>query len=67
MVVNGPWKRFGPFPRISGEKYAPGQGISMAREGQHAGRGFADRLQLYLPRIVLSPTILAAVIFIMIR
>ena len=36
----------------------------MATEGQYAGRGFTDRLQLYLPRIVLSPTILAAVIFI---
>lgn len=36
----------------------------MTTEGQHAGMGFAGRLQLYLPRIVLSPTILAAVIFI---
>ena len=36
----------------------------MTTEGQHAERRFADRLQLYLPRIVLSPTVLAAVIFI---
>ena len=36
----------------------------MVTEGRHAGREFVERLQLYLPRIVLSPTILAAVIFI---
>ena len=36
----------------------------MALEGRKAGSGFTHRLQLYLPRIVLSPTILAAVIFI---
>jgi len=36
----------------------------MATEGQYAGMGFADRLQVYLPRIVLSPTIAVAVVFI---
>jgi len=57
-------KRGSPFPRSFAERYPPGQGVGMATEGQHAGRGFADRLQFYLPRIVLSPTILAATIFI---
>lgn len=33
-------------------------------EGRRSGRGFAERLQFYLPEIVLSPTVLAAVIFI---
>ncbi len=36
----------------------------MINEGRQAGTGFERRLQSYLPRIVLSPTILAAVIFI---
>ena len=36
----------------------------MATKGHYDGMGFADRLQQYLPRIVLSPTILAATIFI---
>lgn len=33
-------------------------------EGRRSGRGLAERLQFYLPEIVLSPTVLAAVIFI---
>jgi len=36
----------------------------MTSEGRYAGTGFAQRLQRSLPGIVLSPTILAAVIFI---
>ncbi len=33
-------------------------------EGRNVAGGFSERLQVYLPRIVLSPTVLAAVIFI---
>ena len=36
----------------------------MSREGRNVSGGFSQRLQVYLPRIVLSPTVLAAVIFI---
>jgi glucose/mannose transport system permease protein len=36
----------------------------MTSEGRQSATGFAGRLQLYLPRIVLSPTILAAIVFI---
>ncbi|TNF45454.1 sugar ABC transporter permease [bacterium] len=36
----------------------------MTPQSPRTGSGFAEHLQIYLPRIVLSPTILAAVIFI---
>lgn len=36
----------------------------MSREGRNVSGGFSQRLQVYLPKIVLSPTVLAAVIFI---
>jgi len=36
----------------------------MNRDDRNAGGGFSERLQIYLPRIVLSPTILAALVFI---
>jgi glucose/mannose transport system permease protein len=36
----------------------------LALTGSQARMRFADRLQLYLPRLVLSPTIVAAVVFI---
>jgi len=36
----------------------------MNREGRNVGGGLSERLQVYLPRIVLSPTILAALVFI---